>query len=63
MHFIYVWKSTNIISRVIVSQSECTAGIEVVLTEREPQLLMFSRQKCVYQNSVWLLHLIVHLLL
>jgi hypothetical protein len=52
MHFIYVWKSKNIISRVIVSQSECTAWIEVVVTERESQLLMFSRQKRVYQNLV-----------
>lgn len=52
MHFIYAWKSKNIISRVIVSQSECIAWIEVVMTEREPHLLMFSRQKCVYQNLV-----------
>jgi hypothetical protein len=52
MHFIYVWKSKNNINRVIVSQSERTAWIEVVVTEREPQLLMFSRQKHVYQNLV-----------
>ena len=52
MHFIYVWKSKNIIGRVIVIQSECTAWIEVVVTEGQPHLLMFSRQKCVYQNFV-----------
>jgi len=52
MQFIYVWKSTNIISRVIVSQSECNAWIEVVVNQRQPHLLMFSRQKCVYQNFV-----------
>jgi hypothetical protein len=52
MHFICLWKSKNIISRVIVSQSECTAWIEVVVTERQPHLLMFSRQKRVYQNFV-----------
>jgi len=52
MHFIYVWKSKNIIGRVIVSQSECTAWIEVVVAERQPHLLMFSRQKSVHQNFV-----------
>ena len=52
MLFIYVWKSKNITGRVIVSQSECTARIELVVTETQPHLLMFSRQKWVYQNFV-----------